>query len=535
MTALQALLLSLLVALSGSAAVFAHEDEQPAALGDEKLGRVEFPISCNADAQREFNRGVAILHSFYYPDAVKSFTRVTQLDAHCAMGHWGVAMSWWYPLWFPPTQEALAQGSAAVERAQASAPPTRREQDYIAAIAAFYRDADKLDHASRAAAYQRAIERVYRNYPDDHEAAAFYALALQATADPNDKRYTNQIESGAILEELYAAQPDHPGVAHYLIHAYDYPELAPKALDAARHYGQIAPSMPHALHMPSHTFIMLGLWDESIESNLQAKAAAEKIGWVQERVHTMDYLVYAYLQGGQEQAARAIVDELNSVHIAERHTLVMDYAIAAAPARFAVERRRWSEAAELATLSGSAFPASDAVAHYVRALGFARSGTPQAAAAELRKLAEIKALLFQRKQDYWAKQIDIQYQTAAAWIAWAERDRETALTAMRRAVDLEASTYKHPIMPAPLLPARELLADLLLEAGEPQQALLEYEASLALVPNRFNSLYGAAQAAQRSGDAAKADRYYAHLLSACAKADTESPELQRARQFSARH
>ena len=258
-------------ALTASVQGWAHEDEQPGTPGSEQLGEVNFPISCGATAQREFNRAVAILHSFYYPDALKSFTKITEIDPQCAMGYWGIAMSSWYPLWYAPSKEALQQGRTALEHAKSAPTKTAREQDYIAAIEMFYRDFERLDHKSRALAYEKAMEELYSRHRDDHEAAALCSL-LQAAADLNDKTYRKQTKSGAILEKLYVEQPNHPGAAHYLIHAYDYPELASRALDAARHYGQIAPSMPHALHMPSHTFIALGLWQESIESNLAANA-----------------------------------------------------------------------------------------------------------------------------------------------------------------------------------------------------------------------------------------------------------------------
>jgi hypothetical protein len=522
--------LTVLAALSSSTPLSAHEDEQPQTRGNEQLGEVNFPISCSAAAQKEFNRGVAILHSFYYPDALKSFTKVTEIDSSCAMGYWGIAMSSWYPLWFPPSREALLQGRTALERAKGASTKTDREQEYIAAISVFYEDFERVDHKSRSLAYEKAMEILYRRYPDDPEAAAFYALALQAAADPNDKTYSKQIKSGAILEKLYSQQSNHPGVAHYLIHAYDYPELASRALEAARHYGQIAPSMPHALHMPSHTFIALGLWQDSIQSNLAANAAAKKLGWIQEELHTMDYLVYAHLQGGQDGAAAAVKQRIDQIKITEKHTLGMDYAIAAAPARIAVERRRWSDAAALAPRS-SEFPATLAVTHYARALGAARSGALGQAQKDLESLAELRDTLLNAKQEYWAKQVEIQRQTAVAWLARAKAENETALRVMRAAAALEDSTYKNPVMPAYILPARELLGDLLLELHQPGQALAEYEASLRAVPNRFNGLYGAAQAAQQAGNTEKAKLYYVQLLDLCEKADSERPELQQARTF----
>lgn len=280
--------------LSFSLSVHAHEGEQLPQGPPDRLGEVSFAVSCSAAAQEEFNRAMAMLHSFFYPESGRTFTRVTELDPSCAMGHWGVAMAWWYPLWYPPSRESFDKGKAAIEKARAVGANTERERAYIAALSAFYGDFDKLDHTTRALAYEERMAGIHAAFPDDREAAALYALALQATADPNDKTYSKQLESAQILEQLFAEQPNHPGAAHYLIHAYDYPELASRALPAARRYGAIAPAMPHALHMPSHTFIAVGMWQEAIQSNLASAEAADKLGWVQEQMHSMDYLVYAY-------------------------------------------------------------------------------------------------------------------------------------------------------------------------------------------------------------------------------------------------
>ena len=512
----------------------AHEDERIPEGAPDRLGEVAFPISCNAAAQREFNRALAMLHSFFYPEAGRTFVRVTELDPSCPMGYWGVAMSRWYPLWYPPTKDSLNQGKAAVDKALAMGARTERERAYIAAIATFYDDFDKRDHNARSAAYERAMAGVYERFPDDREASTLYALALQATADPNDKTYARQLESAAILERVFAEQPDHPGAAHYLIHAYDYPELAPRALPAARRYGAIAPGMPHALHMPSHTFIAVGLWQESIESNLVAGAAARELGWVQEELHTMDYLVYAYLQGAQGAAAQAVVRKLADIPVEDAaRTLPVDYALAAAPARFALEQRRWGDAASLASRA-SRFPATQALTHYARALGAAHTGNPREVKKEVQQLVQIRDALLQAKQDYWAKQVDVQRRTAEAWLAQATGDTARAIELMRSAVDLEETTYKHPITPGQLLPARELMGDLLLEAGQAGPALAEYERSLRLNPNRFNSVYGAARSAELAGSADQAARYYQQLLDLCQAGDGARPELRRAKLFLAR-
>jgi tetratricopeptide (TPR) repeat protein len=518
-------------ALLIASSALGHEDEPIPSGAPDRLGEVVFPISCSAAAQEEFNRALAMLHSFFYPEAGKTFSRATEIDPSCAMGYWGVAMSWWYPLWFPPTKESFQQGKAALDKAVAVGAPTERERAYVAALANFYGDFDQLDHKSRSLAYEKAMAEVHQKYPDDREAAAFYALALQSTANPNDKTYANQLKSAEILETLFAKQPDHPGVAHYLIHAYDYPELAARGLPAARRYGAIAPAMPHALHMPSHTYIALGLWQESIESNIAAGAAARKLGWAQEELHTMDYLVYAYLQGARSGAAKEVLQKIAEVKIAENaRTLVFDYARAAAPARFALEQQRWDDAATLSPVP-SRFPATEALTYFARALGAAHLGKTENAEGEIAQLTQLRDTLLRSKQDYWAKQVDIQREAALAWVSWAKGNNAQAIELMRSAVTLEESTYKHPAAPGQLLPARELLGDLLMARNLPDEALVEYEASLRANPNRFNSLYGAARSAEMTGMASKAAAHYRQLLDMSKAADGERKELRHAKLF----
>jgi tetratricopeptide (TPR) repeat protein len=527
------LVLALLVgaALNLPISAIAHEDEPIPAGAPDKLGSVMFPVSCSPAAQEQFNRALAMLHSFFYPEAGKTFARVTEIDPSCAIGHWGVAMSRWYPLWFPPTRESFEQGKAALERAVATGAATERERAYIAALGQFYGDFDKVDHKTRSLDYERAMAAVHKSFPDDPEAAAFYALALQATANPNDKTYANQLKSAEILEKLFAVLPDHPGVAHYLIHAYDYPELAPRALKAARHYGEIAPAIPHALHMPSHTYIALGLWQDSIESNLAANAAARKLGWVQEELHSKDYLVYAYLQLGQSATARGMLRKIADVKVEESaRTLPVDYALAAAPARYVLEQQRWEEAATLEPRA-SRFPATQALTHFARAIGAAHLGATSEAEKEIAQITQIRDALVQSKQDYWAKQVEVQRQSAQAWLAWAAGDKAPAVEQMRSAAALEESTYKHPITPGQLLPARELVGDLLLALGQPEQALAEYEVSLRANPNRFNGIFGAARSAELAGLGSKAADYYRKLLDLAQTADGERKEIRQARLF----
>ena len=375
---LRATLLGLLCA----AAVKAQEAHQH----QHELGKVNFTISCSVSAQKQFNRAVAWLHSFEYEEAEKAFTQVTFTDQKCGMGYWGIAMSNYHPIWVPPTAEELKKGWDAIEKARSVGARTARERDYIAAIEVFYKDADKLDHRARAFAYREAMERLYRRYPKDREAAVFYALTLIATGMmANDKSYTNEKKAAEILKRVLAAEPEHPGVTHYLIHGYDFPPLAALALPAARSYAKIAPASAHAQHMPSHIFTRLGLWQEAIQSNLDAVSSAKAyairnhlVGAWDEQLHAMDYLAYAYLQSGQDKQARRVVDELNRIQRAEPENFKVAYAFSAIPARYALERRRWSEAASL-TLSPAGFPWrrfpwAEAHLHFARALGAARSG-----------------------------------------------------------------------------------------------------------------------------------------------------------------
>jgi tetratricopeptide (TPR) repeat protein len=507
-----------------------------------KISEVDFPVSCGPAAQKKFNQAVWILHSFWYDEAVKAFTAVTEIEPDCAMGYWGVAMSHWYPLWYPPNAAALKAGSEAVDKAAAAKPKTDRERDYIVAIAAFYRDNDKVDHRTRAVAYEKAMEQVHSKYPDDREAGVFYSLALLATAPPTDKTYANQKKARAILEQVRAELPDHPGVAHYLIHANDSPAMAEDGLTAALCYAAIAPAVPHALHMPSHIFTRLGLWQQSIDANRAASAAAlayvrEELGpgaFDGETVHSLDYLEYAYLQTGQDRAAKEVVEELRSFGQAKGPNLPMAYAIAAIPARYAVERRNWAEAAALTPpampFPWDRFPWAEAMISFTRALGAAHTGNIAEAQSEIAQLQSLKQKLDEAKDDYWAKQVEVQRLGAAGMLAYAQGDNKQALELVRAAAELDATMDKHPATPAEVLPARELLADLLLGLGDPAAALKEYEQSLGADRNRFRSMLGMARAAKATGDTAKARQAYEKLVT-LASADSDRPELAEARAF----
>lgn len=509
----------------------------------EKLGQVHFAVSCNPAAQQEFDRGLALLHSFFFQESGKAFSAVTEMDPGCAMGYWGIAMTYLgNPLASPPAPWALSAGWVAVERAKAAGPKPQHEREYIAAIEAFYKDSQRLDHRTRMLAYEKAMEQVSRRYPEDREAAVFYALALNATAPPTDKTYASQLKAAEILERVFAEQPDHPGVAHYLIHTYDYPHLAPRGLPAARRYAAIAPSVPHALHMPSHIFTRLGLWQESIDSN-RASAAVARAYAVKEhpgvasiyQPHAMDYLMYAYLQGARDREAKAVLEELSAIRRGEEATLGFAYAFAAVPARYALERRRWADAASLTVQPGefpwSQFPQAEAITYFARALGAARSGGPANARKDVEKLQSLRDTLLASNQSYWAEQVEVQRLAATAWLARADGKNEEALQLMRSAADLEDATEKNIVTPGPIVPARELLGDLLLEAKQPARAFKEFEPSLSKEPNRFNGMYGAARAAELAGDREKARAYYAKLVALSQKADTERAELLQAKAF----
>ena len=504
---------------------------QPAS---ERIGRVSFATSCAAAVQAPFERAVALLHSFWYIEAGKAFTAVTQADPGCAIAYWGLAMSQWTQIWAPPRPAALKQGQEAVEKAKAANAKTARERDFIAAAEAFFKDADTVDHRTRALAYGRAMEQVYAKYPRDTEAAIVYALALQATADPHDKTYANQRKSAAIAEKVFAAEPNHPGAAHYIIHAYDYPPIARQGLAAAGRYAEFAPSVPHALHMPSHIYVLLGMWPETIQSNVLAAAAEKDRGNPDDRMHALDYLAYGYLQGGQDAEARKILEEARGIvaDLAARNytsgRATAAFAMAAIEARFTMERGRWAEAAAIEPRP-SRFPHTDAMIHFARAIGAARTGNAVQARADTAALASLRETLQQNKDTYWAEQVEIQRRAAAAWTARAEGRADEALSLMRSAAELEATTEKHNISPGPIALARELLGDMLLEMREPAKAIVEYETALTVAPNRFKALHGLGRAAELAGDRDKARAAYGKLLAVAASSDGARPELAHAR------
>lgn len=533
------LLALVLAAPPGVPAALAQHDHAEGSEPPQRLGTVHFPTSCSADVHGDFDRSVSLLHSFWFSAAIASFKEVATNDPGCAMAHWGIAMSWWgNPFGGYRSPQALETGKAAVAKAMAANAGTERERDYIAAVALLFKDTDTTEQRTRTLAYEKAMEQLAAKYSDDAEARIFYALSLDQTNLPTDKTYANLLKAAAILEKEFVAQPDHPGIAHYIIHSYDVPALAPKALDAATRYAQIAPDAPHALHMPSHTFTRVGLWQESIETNIASAAAARKDNAPSEELHALDYQTYAYLQTAQDQAAGAVLKQIAA--IGERIEANAAgaaapapagwYALAAIPARYALERNDWGAAAKL-TPQPSQFPWIEAVTHFARALGAARSGDAAAATGDIEKLESLAATLKAAGDRYWSSQVEIQAKAAAAWAAFAAGRKEEALVAMREAVVLEDSTEKSAISPGPIKPAREMLGEMLLEMGRPAEALAEFEVTMHKEPNRFRGVYGAAVAAERASEREKAKAYYAQLLEICARGDAPGrPELAAARE-----
>jgi hypothetical protein len=509
---------------------------------DKQFGSVEFETSCSEKVKKDFNLAVALLHSFEYDEAEKVFAKIIGEEPECAMAYWGVAMSNYHPLWSPPTPPELKKGATSIAIAQALAQKSKRESDYIEAIALFYKDWDKVDHHTRCIRFEKAMEKTYREYPNDKEAAIFYALALDAAADPTDKSFRNQRKAGAILTALYPNEPNHPGIIHYIIHSYDYPELAALALAAARKYASIAPSSAHAQHMPSHIFTRLGLWDESISSNLastsSAKCYAESAGikghW-DEELHGMDYLVYSYLQKGENNLAKEQCDYLKTIHEVYPVDFKDAYAFAAIPARYLLENKTWKEAAKMeihpADFPWGKFPWEKAIIHFTRILGSVHIGNIESAKAELKNLNTIYDTLMQQKDSYKANQVQIQIRTSEAWIQLKEGKNNEALKLMKVAADMEDKTEKHPVTPGEVLPARELLGDMLLQLNKPGEALEAYEGDLKQHPNRFNGLYGAGLAAERSSKLEKANFYYQQVTGIANTTNSTRPERETAKLF----
>src|SRR3954471_18981763 len=503
---------------------------QPARADDATLGTVNFETSCNAEAQKLFNRGMLYQHSFWYRASQRTFEDVLKADPECGIAYWGTALSLlWNPHVAPPAKN-LTEGAAAIAKGKNVGAKTARERDYLDALGVMYADYEKVDHRTRITAYAKAMEQLAQRYPNDDEAQIHYALALNTSASPADKTYASQLKGAAILEPIFERQPQHPGVAHYLIHLYDYPPIAEKGLNAARLYAKIAPGAAHAQHMPSHIFTRVGYWKESIDSNAVSQRVAKEAADYHDQLHSMDYLVYAYLQLGQDSKAKAVLEDMNAVKGFAEAFLPGPYALAVSPARYAVERGDWKAAADL-QVRPSPLTNVQAITYFARALGAARSGNPEAAKSDIAQLAELRDKLRDAKDAYWSEQVDIQRQVATAWVLYAEGKRADALAAMSAAADAEDKTEKHPVTPGVPKTARELYGAMLLESGKPAEALAAFEATLSKEPNRLGATVGAAKAAEKAGDKTRAREYYQKILSIADQADDSRTEVADARAY----
>ena len=523
MTSITRFITSTLFFLLANPVLADGDHHHPGSIDQTQLGQVHFPVSCTPAAQAQFNQAVAMLHSFWYDEAERTFRQATVTDPQCAMGYWGIAMSLYQQLWATtPAPAELQQGRDAIQQAQSLNVQTAREKAYLEAAATLYPANASSDYSTRKLAYEQAMQRIAAEFPDDHEAVVFYALALISNASPNDKTFARQKQALQLLQRILKDEPQHPGVAHYIIHSSDYPELAELGLDAARAYTKIAPAVPHALHMPSHIFIRLGQWPDAAQSNRMAYETAQEHArlhasdnhWDQ-RFHFMDYLLYAYLQMAETDKARQIVQQLQAIHNAQPQNATIAHAYAAIPARYAVERGDWYEAAKLniqpADFPWQRFGWCEAIIHFAKGVGAARTGNLADAKNSLKRLEALRDRDRTADKNYTADQIEIQRLAVAAWIAAAENRPAEALRWMRASADLEDSTEKDNVTPGAIIPARELLGELLLTLNQPAAALKELEASLQRTPNRRNALYRAAQAAREAGNELKIIRYEQQL------------------------
>ena len=500
---------------------------------------VSFPVSCGADMQPRFDAALAALHSFWYGQSLKEFTAISEAKPDCAMAYWGSAMSVWNQIWAPPRADNLKAGSDAITRAQAAGAKTQRERDYIDALAAFYADYDKLDHRTRASAYMRKMEQVAQRYPDDREAKIFYALSLLATADGLDKTYKNQLKAGGILEQIFAEKPEHPGPTHYIIHAYDYPALVDRALEAALKYAVCVTVVPHAIHMPSHTYVLLGRWKDTITSNDAAEIAEADRGTPEDRIHALDYLVYAHLQMAQDRKAKDVVDlalKIEDDLVARKHDSGLrarPFGVAAMEARWALERLDWATAASLPARPSPRYPMAESVPHFARAVGLARSGRPEQASADIERLAALQKTLADAKNLYWARQLLIQLKVANAWVERARGRDADAVALMQDAATAEETSETHDTLsPGPIgMTAHEALGLVLLELGRPGEAFGAFEASLRTSKSRLRSYAGAAAAAAAVGNTSAARSYYTKLVELADGSDGTRPELAQAKAY----
>lgn len=506
--------------------------------GEDQFGEVSFSLSCSEKVKTTFNLATALLHSFEYVEAEKVFAKVIDEDPECIMAYWGAAMSNFHPLWAPPTPDELQKGSKIVALARSvNNGKSSRESDYLETIATIYDDWNTQDHRTRILKFAKASESLYAKYPEDKEAGIFYALALSAAADPADKSFRNQRKAGDILNTIFTNEPDHPGITHYIIHNYDYPELAALALPAARSYASIAPASAHAQHMPSHIFTRLGLWDESIQSNINSIASAQCYaersgiqGHWDEELHGMDYLLYAYLQQAKDDEALKQIRYLKTITEVFPQNFKDAYAFASMPARYALERKDWEAAAKL-ELEPSDFPWDKflwekANINFGRLLGAVHIKKLEDARMELAQIQSIHDKLKQMNESYKANLVQIQIKAGEAWIKLKEGEEDQAIKLMTEAADMEDATAKHPVTPGEIIPARELLADMYLETGDFANALTAYEADLQRHPNRFNGLYGAGLALEKSGNRERPNRYHAQLAALTNASVSDRPQMR---------
>ena len=524
-------------------------------------GKVDFPISCTPAVQSEFARGVALLHSFFYEEARRIFTSVAEQDPKCAMAQWGIAMTWWHPIWTPPTPDEMSAGKAAIAKAMRMTAGTDRERGFINALNVYYNTPDSstagavgqschgpVGPRDRVIAYEKAMRQLYDKYPDDFEAQTFYAFAILAVgyATPNDTTLSKQLQAGAMLEKLWKQNPNHPGAVHYLIHCYDYPALARRGLAAARSYDSIAPWVPHALHMPSHIFTRLGMWDESIAANRSSADASRAYAAMRHRdateaeeLHALDYMAYSYLQEAQDTKAKEIVDFAATVRKTNPELEFSGaYALAAIPTRYAFERNDWAAAAALTIPNlphWSSFPFMEALIEYGHALGRAHIGDLDGARKAIARMRQLRDATKDPKFDYFKNHLEVQMRAASAWVAYGEGKKDEAIEMLRRSADAEDVLGKHPVSPGAFVPIREQLGSLLLELGQPKDAQREFEAALKIYPGRFRGLYGAALAAEQTGDKENAGRYYAKLAAQTAKSNGSRDELNHVRDYRAAH
>ena len=496
----------------------------------QRLGDVHFETSCTAAAQKAFDQAMLYQHSFWYRASKKLFEDAVKADPACAIAYWGIAQSLLANPFNPTPAKNLAEGLAAIEQAKRLGAKTQRESDLITAIGVYFANAESLDQRARAQVYLKAMEDVAARYPGEDEVQIYYALALNIAAAPADKTYANQLKAAAILEPIARRRPQHPGVAHYLIHTYDYPALAQRGLDAALRYAKIAEAAPHAQHMPSHIFTRVGYWREAVASNAAAAKLAKSGREPDDQLHALDYMVYAYLQLGRDREASLLIEEMNTIagYNPDRNT--GPFALAASPARYLVERGDWERASQL-DIRPAKFAYVEAIGHFARAIGAARSGRPEPAKADVAQLAALRDKLREAKDGYWSQQVDIQAQIASGWVLFAEQKYDEALKVLSAAADAEDKTEKATVTPGPLAPARELYGAMLLERGLAREALAAFEGTLAKEPNRLRGLAGAANAAERLGDKAKARGYHEKILAMVGDGDNTRPEIAAARAF----